>query len=105
MRPYTLPPQEMAARLGEALAKREWFVTGDIDPVLFSDSFVFKDDNVATVGVRSYALGVRKLFDQETARVEVIGVETDESKRCVVVHWRLEGRVNLPFRLVVVMGG
>jgi hypothetical protein len=39
-------------------------VAGEVDPTLFSDDFKFKDDTVATTGIRSYALGVRKLFDQ-----------------------------------------
>uniref|UniRef100_A0A7R9VWZ2 Uncharacterized protein n=1 Tax=Chlamydomonas euryale TaxID=1486919 RepID=A0A7R9VWZ2_9CHLO len=89
---------QMAERLSAALAQKEWFVTGDVEPSLFSDEFAFKDDSVATLGIRNYALGVRKLFDQDTARAELIAVEPDTSRGGVVVTWRLEGRVNLPFR-------
>ncbi|GBF88967.1 hypothetical protein Rsub_01466 [Raphidocelis subcapitata] len=93
-----LPLQELARRFTEEFLKREWFVTGDVPPELFSDSFVFKDDSVATSGIRSYALGVRKLFDRSTARAELVAVEPDAAARALVVTWRLEGRVNLPFK-------
>jgi hypothetical protein len=65
---------------------------------LFSDAFVFKDDSVATSGIRSYGLGVRKLFDQSNARAELITVTIDEAARAIVATWRLEGGVNLPLR-------
>jgi hypothetical protein len=91
------------------------FVTGDVPCELFSDDFKFKDDSVATAGIRSYAEGVRKLFDQQTARAELITVVTtaaaaasSDSKQqqqrrregggSIVATWRLEGRVNLPFK-------
>ena len=46
------------------LAESEWFVTGLVEPSLFSDNFSFADDTVATKGIKSYATGVRSLFDQ-----------------------------------------
>jgi hypothetical protein len=88
----------LAERFTTEFLKHEWFVTGDVPPELFSDGFVFKDDSVATSGIKSYALGVRKLFDQSTARAELISVSTDDAARAVVVVWRLEGAVNLPFK-------
>eukprot|EP00798_Chlamydomonas_sp_ICE-L_P003320 gene3320-13350_t len=88
----------MAEKLREGLTSNEWFVTGRVVPTLFSDEFVFKDDSVATTGIKSYALGVRKLFCQETSRAELITVEAKPQKNAVEVVWRLEGRVNLPFR-------
>lgn len=42
--------------------------------------------------------GVRKLFDQETSKAELITVEADPAAQQIVVTWRLEGRVNLPFK-------
>lgn len=44
------------------------------------------------------AAGVRKLFDQATSKAELITVEADSSIQQIVVIWRLEGRVNLPFK-------
>ena len=54
----------LAERLEQGLSSREWFVTGAVDTAIFSDEFEFKDDSVSTKGIKSYALGVRKLFDQ-----------------------------------------
>lgn len=39
------------------LSKSQWFVTGEVDPRLFSDNFAFKDESVATTGVKAYATG------------------------------------------------
>ena len=54
----------LAERVERRLAESEWFVTGVVDAAVFAEGFEFKDDSVATKGIRSYALGVRKLFDQ-----------------------------------------
>ena len=95
--------QQMRDLVEEGLSKTSWFVTGEVDPRLFAEDFTFKDDSVATSGIKSYAMGVRKLFDQATAKAELIAVEvvagqtTSEAPK-VVVAWRLEGGVNLPFK-------
>lgn len=41
-------------------------MTGEVDAAIFSDEFMFKDESVATAGIKAYATGVRKLFDQVT---------------------------------------
>ncbi|GAX74802.1 hypothetical protein CEUSTIGMA_g2249.t1 [Chlamydomonas eustigma] len=90
--------RQLADRIEAKLSMSEWFVTGMVDPSLFAKEFSFKDDSVATKGIRSYAEGVRKIFDQETSRAEVVSVDTDAAKGIIVVTWRLEGCVNLPFK-------
>ena len=56
--------KELAALVEQGLSKTQWFVTGQVDARLFSDNFAFKDESVATTGIKAYATGVRKLFDQ-----------------------------------------
>jgi hypothetical protein len=56
--------QELAQLVEQGLSKTQWFVTGEVDARLFADNFVFKDESVATTGIKAYATGVRKLFDQ-----------------------------------------
>ncbi|WIA31310.1 hypothetical protein OEZ86_002212 [Tetradesmus obliquus] len=90
--------QQMAELVEAGLSRSQWFVTGEVDPRLFSDSFAFKDESVATTGIKAYATGVRKLFDQATSKVELISVEARPDTQALVVVWRLEGRVNLPFK-------
>lgn len=46
---------------------------------------------------------MRKLFDQATARAELISVEagpdhSDHDRPVITATWRLEGRVNLPLK-------
>ena len=101
-----LPVPEMARRIEAGLRQREWFVTGRVLPELFAeDDFVFRDPDVTVEGLRAYAEGVHRLFDQATARAEVVEVAYDPARAAeagrdvVVVTWRLSGRVNLgPFR-------
>lgn len=90
--------EEMAALVEAGLTASEWFVTGEVDARLFSDAFAFRDESVATSGIRSYATGVRKLFDQATARAELVSVAPRRGANAIVVVWRLEGRVNLPLK-------
>jgi hypothetical protein len=62
---------KLAVDLEQALGRREWFVTGNVDAAFFSEEFVFEDPDVRLAGVRVYARGVNKLFDQATSRCEV----------------------------------
>lgn len=55
---------ELAKLVEQGLSKTQWFVTGEVDARLFADNFAFKDESVATTGIKAYATGVRKLFDQ-----------------------------------------
>lgn len=93
-------PSESAAvlidKLGPLLTAREWFVTGLSEPSLFSDDFLFKDPDVTVVGIKKYSEGVRKLFDQETARAEVVSIRcSDTRSNAIIVTWRLSGCVSL----------
>ena len=83
-----------ARRLESAITRAEWFVTGAIEPALFSEAFVFKDPDVTLRGVRAYATGVHRLFDQRTSRAEVARVTTREPST-VEVAWRLSGGVTI----------
>jgi hypothetical protein len=88
--------EKLKDELVKGLTKYEWFVTGAIDPSIFSDDFEFKDPDVKLKGVREYCEGVNKLFDQTCSRVGVIDVEiTDKTKKTITVTWRLEGRVRV----------
>lgn len=90
----TLP--KLASRLEQGISKREWFVTGLVEPALFSENFSFQDPDVKLKGIRAYAEGVNKLFDQSCSRAEVIKVEvTDPVAKVITVTWRLEGKVRV----------
>jgi hypothetical protein len=55
---------QLSQDLNVKLDRLSWFVTGEVDPSLFSEKFKFVDDSVSTEGIKNYARGVRKLFDQ-----------------------------------------
>jgi hypothetical protein len=87
---------EMSARLEAGLIEREWFVTGRSLPELFSDAFAFSDPDVSLKGIEPYSRQVRRLFDQETSRCEIVScAPVDGSDDGIRVVWRLSGGVNL----------
>lgn len=94
---------KMVATLDQGLREREWFVTGNVMPELFADDFFFKDPDVQLEGIDKYADGVRRLFDQETSRAEIIECSlnedltegNDDGSQVITVEWRLSGNVNI----------
>ena len=89
---------KMVAELERGISKTEWFVTGLVDPSLFSETFSFKDPDVKLNGIQQYAEGVYKIFDQSCSRAEVIRVEktaNEKGEKLITVTWRLEGRIRV----------
>jgi hypothetical protein len=91
-----VPLETLAKILDYEIFNKEWFVTGNVNPIFFSDKFEFQDPDVQLVGIENYARGVNKLFDQKTSRAEIISVKVNEEKEdTITVRWRLSGKVNI----------
>jgi len=89
-----VPIDTLAKILDYELTEKEWFVTGNVNPIYFSDDFEFQDPDVKLSGIENYARGVNKLFDQNTARAEIISCVASNSN-IITVTWRLSGKVNI----------
>lgn len=88
--------EELAQVLDAELYEREWFVTGNVNPIYFSDKFVFQDPDVRLEGIEAYARGVNKLFDQETSRAEIISTKVNpDVPNTITCTWRLSGKANI----------
>ncbi|KAL7429071.1 hypothetical protein ACHAXH_003405 [Discostella pseudostelligera] len=88
--------ETLAAVLDYELYEKEWFVTGQINPIYFDDTFQFQDPDVKLTGVEEYARGVLKLFDQSSSRAQIISCEVNTTiPNTITVTWRLSGRVNI----------
>lgn len=86
----------LAAILDYEITEKEWFVTGRVNPIYFSDDFEFQDPDVKLSGIEDYARGVYKLFDQTCSRAEIIStVKSDEVPRTITCTWRLSGKVSI----------
>jgi hypothetical protein len=86
----------LAQALDASLYETEWFVTGQVDPRYFSDQFKFQDPDVKVSGIKEYALGVYTVFNQETARAQIIStVVNSEKDQTITCTWRLSGRVDI----------
>jgi len=93
---YKRPIIGLAEELEQLLREREWFVTGHVKESLFSKNFTFRDPNVELIGIKNYADGVRRLFDQKCSKVDIISVVVNETqKNTITVTWRLSGAVNI----------
>lgn len=92
--------ETLAAILDYELYNKEWFVTGNVNPVYFADSFVFQDPDVTLEGIKSYAEGVNTLFDQDTSRAEILQTIANPSplgddNNVITCTWRLSGKANI----------
>lgn len=91
-----LPLATLAKVLDYELYNKEWFVTGNVNPVYFSDDFEFQDPDVKLTGIENYAIGVNKLFNQKTSRAQIQKVEVNPNKEnTITVTWRLSGNVKI----------
>lgn len=89
-----LNTEQMGGAVNDGLREREWFVTGRGLPQLFSDDFRFSDPDVSLQGFENYCRQVRRLFDQDTSRCEVVCCAVTAPHTLTVV-WRNSGKVNL----------
>jgi len=86
--------ETLAAMLDAELYEKEWFVTGLVNPSYFADEFKFEDPDVKVNGIEDYAKGVRKIFDQDTAKAEIISSKVTDTNQ-ITITWRLSGNVNI----------
>lgn len=89
-----LPLAILARALDAELYETEWFVSGRVNPAYFAETFQFQDPDVKVAGIREYARGVTKIFDQKTARAEVISTVVSAANT-ITCTWRLSGKVNI----------
>lgn len=88
--------EKLAQALDAELYEKEWFVTGRVNPRYFADGFRFQDPDVQVTGIQKYAEGVRKIFNQETARAQIISTRVAEDKpHTITCTWRLSGKVDI----------
>eukprot|EP00210_Caulerpa_lentillifera_P006956 g6651.t1 len=88
--------QDLQEKLVEEITETNWFVTGNVDYRLFSDSFNFRDPLVNVNSIKEYASGVSRLFTEGT-QMDIVSVE-GTGDREIKMKWRLEAVLNLPFR-------
>jgi hypothetical protein len=104
--PSTTTLETLAAALDYELSEKEWFVTGKVNPRYFSKEFEFQDPDVQLKGIEEYARGVRRLFDQQTSRAQIISTVVNPSASTpeapvITCTWRLSGNVNIAFGLPI----
>jgi hypothetical protein len=91
-----LPLVTLAAVLDYELYEKEWFVTGQVNPIYFADTFLFQDPDVTLEGIEAYARGVNTLF-ADNSRAEIIETVVNPAlgDNVITCKWRLSGKVNI----------
>eukprot|EP00322_Chrysochromulina_rotalis_P013326 CAMPEP_0115834264 /NCGR_PEP_ID=MMETSP0287-20121206/3595_1 /TAXON_ID=412157 /ORGANISM="Chrysochromulina rotalis, Strain UIO044" /LENGTH=731 /DNA_ID=CAMNT_0003287697 /DNA_START=74 /DNA_END=2271 /DNA_ORIENTATION=+ len=82
-----LNAERMSDAINDGLREQAWFVTGRGLPAYFSDTFTFSDPDGSIAGYEAYCRQVRRLFDQQSARCEVICCSVTAPNTITVV-WR-----------------
>jgi hypothetical protein len=85
---------KLAQVLDYELVQNEWFVTGKVNPVYFSNEFQFQDPDVKLAGIEAYARGVCQLFEASSSRAEIISTAVVNAT-VITCTWRLSGRVTI----------
>lgn len=94
---YDIDLETMAKVLDAELYQREWFVTGNVNPIYFDDDFRFEDPDVKLQGIENYARGVYKIFDQSCSRAEILStrVNPELGDNWITCTWRLSGKAKI----------
>eukprot|EP00439_Symbiodinium_sp_Y106_P085190 s562_g27.t2 len=88
------PLPQLAEEFTRAFQRTQWGVNGRVEPRYFADSFVFRDPDVTTNGIREYAKGTGTVLSGCKAdAVDVRIIEPDK----FAIRWRIEGTANVPF--------
>ncbi|CAE7636697.1 C42C1.13 [Symbiodinium necroappetens] len=88
------PLPQLAEEFTRAFQRTQWGVNGRVEPRYFSDSFVFRDPDVTTNGIREYAKGTGTVLSG--CKADAVDVQIIEPDK-FAIRWRIEGTANVPF--------
>lgn len=96
-----LPLAELAAVLCGDFGARRGYVSGRLADAVYADDCFFDgpDPDMPVRGLRKYCAAVSGLFDAPRSECRLLGAPVvDEAARTIVCHWRLSGRLRLPWK-------
>lgn len=92
---------ELASVLETDFGVRRAYVTGRLTRAVYAEDCFFDgpDPDMPVRGVRKYCLAVSGLFDAPSSACTLAGAPlVDEAAGAIICHWRLSGRLHLPWR-------
>jgi hypothetical protein len=96
-----LPFAELADILCGDFGARRGYVSGRLADAVYADDCFFDgpDPDMPVRGLRKYCAAVSGLFDAPRSECRLLGAPVvDELARTIVCHWRLSGRLRLPWK-------
>lgn len=91
-----LPPTQIASILSRNLSQGQYFITGDLEPAIFTDDCRFKDPTNDIRGLERYRKALSLLFDASFSRVALDTI-TVTGPREITAEWRLGGYLKFPW--------
>jgi hypothetical protein len=91
-----LPPTQIASILSRNLSQGQYFITGDLEPAIFTDNCRFKDPTNDIRGLERYRKALSLLFDASYSRVALDTI-TVTGPREITAEWRLGGYLKFPW--------
>lgn len=90
---------ELARIVESDFVKRQYYVTGRLSEDIYREDCVFDgpDPDVPVRGLAKYCDATKGLFFRPASKVELLEIGVVDA-RCVKAWWRLEGKLNLPWK-------
>ena len=76
-----------------------YYITGRLTKEIYRNDCLFDgpDPDMPVKGLRKYLSSASQLFDRHHSKAEIFDISINHDKNEVVVFWRLEGILNLPW--------
>jgi hypothetical protein len=76
-----------------------YYINGILTKEIYTNDCLFDgpDPDMPVKGLRKYLSSASQLFDRKKSKAELIELHIDSSKKEILVRWRLEGILNLPW--------
>lgn len=94
--------EEVMQIVREDVEVRQYYVTGQLTPGIYSDRCFFDgpDPDMPVRSLARYADALQGLFDPSLSAIELLGMEK-VCERSFVARWRLSGALKLPWRPLI----
>ena len=84
---------------GKSNCGKGYYITGKLSSNIYRDDCFFDgpDPDMPVRGLRKYTSAASQLFDNKSSRADLLSIEVNEISNSILVKWRLEGILNLPW--------
>ena len=76
-----------------------YYITGRLTKEIYRNDCLFDgpDPDMPVTGLRKYLSSASQLFDRHHSKAEIFNISLSQEKNEIIVFWRIEGVLNLPW--------